>query len=212
MQLVAENLTIERGGRIIVRALSFTAEAGEAVVLTGPNGSGKTTLLRAIAGFLRPVSGFVRLEGGNGELSLGEQAHFVGHANAVKTSLTVLENVAFWAGYLGSDAAKSAQAERIAAALAQFAVQDLASFPAAYLSAGQKRRLGLTRLLVAERPLWLLDEPTVSLDAASTALLSQAVNAHLKRGGLVVAATHLPLGFERAREFNIAAARARAAA
>jgi heme exporter protein A len=155
------------------------------------------------------MAGSVRLEGGDAEKTTGEQAHFVGHANAVKTSLTVAENVAFWARYLGG---QEGEAERLDKAMTQFAVQDLGTFPAAYLSAGQKRRLGLTRLLVAERPLWLLDEPTVSLDAASTRLLSEAVNAHLKRGGIVIAATHLPLGFESARELNISAQRVQATA
>lgn len=209
MHLVAENLTVERGERTILRGLSFTAAAGEALVLVGPNGAGKTTLLRTIAGFLRPASGSIRLEGGDGEQSVGEQAHFVGHANAIKANLTVAENVAFWARYLGGPEALEA---RIAAALEHFAIADLAGFPAAYLSAGQKRRAGLARLLVAKKPLWLLDEPTVSLDAASTRLLSTAVNAHLEAGGVVIAATHLPLGFAKARELDLSGARGRAAA
>lgn len=209
MLLIAENLTVERGMRAIIRQLSLRAEAGEALVLTGRNGSGKTTLLRTIAGFLKPVEGVLRLEGGDGERSIGEQAHFVGHANAVKANLTVLENARFFASYLGGAPGAEARAE---AALEHFAVRDLAEFPAAYLSAGQKRRLGLARLLVAKRPLWLLDEPTVSLDTASAKLLSEAVNAHLGGGGLVIAATHLPLGFARAREFDVSAASGRAAA
>lgn len=209
MHLVAENLTVERGERTILRGLSFTAAAGEALVLVGPNGAGKTTLLRTIAGFLRPVAGSIRLEGGDGEQSVGEQAHFVGHANAIKANLTVAENVAFWARYLGGPEAVEA---RIAAALEHFAISDLAGFPAAYLSAGQKRRAGLARLLVAKKPLWLLDEPTVSLDAASTRLLSTAVNAHMEAGGVVIAATHLPLGFAKGRELDLSGARGRAAA
>lgn len=203
MRLIAENLTVERGGRTILSGLSFLAQAGEAVVLVGPNGSGKTTLLRTIAGFIRPAAGSIRLEGGEHDAGVGEQAHFIGHANAIKAHLTVRENVAFWAKYLGG--AEDADA-RVDAALEHFAISGLEEFPAAYLSAGQKRRTGLARLLVAARPLWLLDEPTVSLDAASTKLLGAAVNAHLARGGLVIAATHLPLGFARAREFDVAAA------
>lgn len=209
VHLIAENLTVERGERTILRELSFTAAAGEAFVLVGPNGAGKTTLLRTIAGFLRPASGSIRLEGGDSDQSVGEQAHFVGHANAIKANLTVAENVAFWARYLGGHSAGQA---RIDAALEHFSISDLADFPAAYLSAGQKRRAGLARLLVAKKPVWLLDEPTVSLDAASTRLLSTAVNAHLADGGLVIAATHLPLGFARSREFELSAARRRAAA
>lgn len=209
MHLIAENLTVERGERTILRGLSFTAAGGEALVLVGPNGAGKTTLLRTIAGFLRPAGGTIRLDGGDGDQSTGEQAHFVGHANAIKANLTVAENVAFWARYLAGETDLDA---RIEAALKHFAISDLAEFPAAYLSAGQKRRAGLARLLVAKRSLWLLDEPTVSLDAASTRLLSAAVNAHLEQGGLVIAATHLPLGFAKARELDLSGARGRAAA
>lgn len=209
MQLIAENLTVERGERVILHALSLNAQKGEALVLVGPNGAGKTTLLRTMAGFLKPVQGTLRLEGGDPELTPGEQAHFIGHANAIKANLTVRENVTFWAHYLGE--AENAEA-RIEAALDHFAISGLAEFPAAYLSAGQRRRAGLARLLVAKRPLWLLDEPTVSLDAASTKLLANAVNKHLEDGGLVVAATHLPLGFAKAREFDLTAARGRAAA
>lgn len=209
MHLIAENLTVERGERTILRDLSFAAAGGEALVLVGPNGAGKTTLLRTIAGFLRPAAGVIRLEGGDAEQSPGEQAHFVGHANAIKANLTVAENVGFWARYLGRGDDLTG---RIDAALQHFAIADLADFPATYLSAGQKRRAGLARLLVAQKPLWLLDEPTVSLDAASTRLLSSAVNAHLERGGLVIAATHLPLGFAKARELDLTGARGRAAA
>lgn len=211
MQLIAENLTVERGGRTILRALSLTALKHEALVLVGPNGAGKTTLLRTIAGFLQPAAGTLRLEGGDPELTPGEQAHFVGHANAIKANLTVRENVAFWAHYLGSPDTGDIPT-RIDAALDHFAIGDLADYPAGYLSAGQKRRAGLARLLVAKRPLWLLDEPTVSLDAASTKLLAAAVNEHLSGGGLVIAATHLPLGFAQSREFDLSAARGRTAA
>lgn len=202
MRLVAENLTVERGSRTILRALNFAADAGEAAILVGPNGAGKTTLLRTIAGFLRPAAGCVRLDGGAPDVSVAEQAHFVGHANAVKSNLTVMENVLFWARYMGG---REGVQERAEAALEHFAIAPLAEFPAAYLSAGQRRRLGLARILIAKRPLWLLDEPTVSLDAASIKLLGAAVNAHLKSGGLVVAATHLPLGFEKSREADLQA-------
>ncbi len=203
MRLIAENLTVERGGRTILSGLSFLANAGEAVVLVGPNGAGKTTLLRTIAGFIRPVSGSILLEGGQADTSVAEQAHFIGHANAIKAHLTVRENVRFWATYLGGP--RDAEG-RVDLALQHFAISGLGEFPAAYLSAGQKRRAGLARLLVAGRPLWLLDEPTVSLDAASTKILGAAVNAHLEGGGVVIAASHLPLGFARSREFDVAAA------
>ncbi len=196
MQLVAENLVLSRGGRVIVDGLSFRVSGGSALLLTGANGSGKTTLLRALAGFLRPTAGAVRLEGANGEHEPGELAHFVGHLDGIKTHLTVEENLAFWAAYLdaGGD---------VAAALDGFALTGLAEIPAGYLSAGQKRRLALARLAAAKRPIWLLDEPTVSLDTASVALLVAAIEAHLAGGGLAVITTHVPLPLARAEEIRL---------
>jgi heme exporter protein A len=201
VQLVAEDLVVERGGRRVIDGLSLAVGTGEALVLTGINGAGKTTLLRTLAGFIRPLQGFVRLEGGDGELTLAEQAHVVGHANAIKFSLTVAENLAFWHDYLDGEASRS---ERIEAALCFFGLDELGEFPAAYLSAGQKRRLGLARLLTARRPVWLLDEPTASLDAASAGRLVAAVNAHTEVDGLAIIATHLPLALERARAVELA--------
>jgi heme exporter protein A len=200
VQLVAENLVIERGGRVIVGDLSFRVQSGEALVLTGANGAGKTTLLRALAGFLPLAKGAIRVEGGDTDKSLSEQAHTVGHANAVKANLTVGENIRFWSQFLsGSDGAEL----RTRKALEAFALDDLEDFPASYLSAGQKRRVGLARLLAAPRPIWLLDEPTVSLDAASTAKLAALINAHTSTGGIAIAATHLPLGLERTRDLRL---------
>ena len=201
MKLIADTLTLERGGRPVVEALSFAVEGGEALLLTGANGAGKTTLLRALAGLLGPASGKVVLEGGDEERNVGEQCHFIGHQNGVKSSLTVAENLTFWAHYLGAQ--KSDAAGRVETALAAFNLSPLAAIPAGYLSAGQKRRLGLARLLVAQRPVWLLDEPSVSLDTASVTLLSKAVAAHVAGGGIAVAATHLPLGLENARELRL---------
>ncbi|MGD9829626.1 MAG: heme ABC exporter ATP-binding protein CcmA [Hyphomicrobiaceae bacterium] len=186
-----------RGGRTILHGVSFTVAAGEALVLTGPNGAGKTTLIRTVAGLLPPLSGVVSLDGGDDARDLAEQAHYVGHLNAVKPGLTVAENARFWADFLGG----SGQAAW--AALERFRLDALAEIPAAYLSAGQKRRLSLARLLVAPRPLWLLDEPTVSLDQASRLLVAEAIDAHLAAGGLVLAATHLPLGLAKAREWAL---------
>ena len=204
VQLIAEDLVIDRGSRRVIEGLSFTVRRGEALVLTGANGIGKTTLLRTLAGFIRPFRGSVRLDGGDPELSVGEQAHAIGHTNAVKTSLTVLENATFWNAYLGSDTPSHG---RVEAALRHFGLEELGEFPAAYLSAGQKRRLGLSRLLVAHRPLWLLDEPTASLDTASSERLVAAVNAHTETGGIAVIATHLPLGLERAQTLDLATQR-----
>lgn len=198
MNLVAENLTLERGARAVISGLSFAVAAGEALVLTGANGTGKTTLLRALAGLIKPASGTLRLDGSDGEKTVAEQSHFIGHQNAVKTSLTASENLSFWASYLGDGSHA-----RIGDALARLNLASLEAIPAGYMSAGQKRRLGLARLLVAQRPVWLLDEPTVSLDAASTAILGQIVNEHVAQGGIAIAATHLPLGLTSARELAL---------
>jgi heme exporter protein A len=209
MRLIAEKLCARRGGRILFTGLSFALEAGEALLVTGPNGAGKTTLLRTVAGFLAPEGGQLRLEGGAPEASIGEQCHYVGHTNAVKPGLTVAENAAFWGGFLegvpGDDTP-----DRLDRALATFGLEALRDIPAGYLSAGQRRRAGLVRLALARRPIWLLDEPTASLDQAGQEVLAAAVNAHLATGGLVAAATHLPLGFDRARELHLGRAAAAA--
>jgi heme exporter protein A len=197
MKLSGDKLSLVRGGRMLFTDLSFVVAAGEALLLMGANGAGKTSLLRAIAGLLHPVAGRVRLEGGAPDQALSERCHYVGHANAIKTGLTVVENAHFWSRFLGAGATDPA------GALETFGLSQLRDIPAGYLSAGQKRRLGLTRLLLAERPLWLLDEPTASLDSAAQDVLTSVVNAHLARGGLVVAATHVPLGFAGSRELHL---------
>ena len=203
MQLTAENLVLQRGQRTLCEHLSFVVAAGEVLLLTGPNGAGKTTLLRAIAGFLTPAVGTIELKGGDAEQTAGEQAHFVGHANGVKSNLTVTENLEFWAAFLAPKSDRTKRLERIDQALDDFKLLSLSDIPAGYLSAGQKRRLGLARLVLAHRPLWLLDEPTSSLDDASAANLAKVVNAHVAAGGLAIAATHLPLGFQPARELRL---------
>ncbi|MDH4983370.1 heme ABC exporter ATP-binding protein CcmA [Hyphomicrobium sp. D-2] len=211
MQLVAENLVLERGNRKVANDVSFTLEGGSGLVLTGPNGSGKSTLLRALAGYLRPASGSVRIlgiggsDGDTGEsCEVGEVCHFVGHLDGIKSHLTAAENLTFWATYL-SDRADSGHsvAHRVYDALEVFALNALADIPAGYMSAGQKRRLGLARLLVAHRPLWLLDEPTVSLDTGSADILVKAINRHLSDGGMAIVATHLPLAIEPARGISL---------
>ncbi len=191
VELVIEHLAVERGSRTILDDLSLRAVSGDAVLLTGPNGSGKTTLIRTIAGFLSPVSGSIRLVGGDDERDLAAQCHYVGHLNGIKSNLTVAENLSFWDNYLSG---KSSSTDGMAPVLERFGLAPLANIPTGYLSAGQKRRAGLARLMLAKRTLWLLDEPTVSLDAASTALLGELVNEHTGAGGIVIAATHLRLG------------------
>ena len=195
MQLEAHDLTCIRGGRTVFEKISLQAGSGAGILLTGPNGSGKTSLLRLLAGFISPAKGSVSLAGGAEDMSVGEQCHFVGHLNGVKRTLTVSENLAFWADYLGGG--------DVAAALETFALSALADIPAGLLSAGQSRRLGLARLALAPRPVWLLDEPTVSLDAASQKILAGVVKSHIGGGGIVVASTHAPLGIKFARELRL---------
>jgi heme exporter protein A len=187
-RLVGERLTCERGGREVFRNVSFTLDAGRALALVGPNGAGKSSLLRLTAGLVRPAGGTLALEGGDPELTVAEQAHYLGHLDALKPALTVAENLDFWIRALGGTPGLSRDA-----ALDQVALGRLAELPAQYLSAGQRRRLALGRLLVVHRPLWLLDEPTTALDVASQARLFELIAAHLANGGLVMAATHQQL-------------------
>jgi heme exporter protein A len=199
MRLLASGLTCVRGGREVFSALSFEALGGELLAVTGRNGSGKTSLLRLIAGLLTPAGGSLALEGSDAELALPEQAHYLGHRDALKPALSVLENLHFWRDFLGgkpSDAAES---------LAAVGLAHAAHLPAAYLSAGQRRRLSLARLLAVRRPVWLLDEPTTALDTAGQDMIAGLMREHLTSGGLIVAATHAPLGLA-SRELRIGGA------
>jgi heme exporter protein A len=204
VRLSIDNLVVKRGERSVLSGVNCVVEARQSLVLTGPNGAGKTTLIRAIAGFLPSASGAITLEGSDPELDLAQQSHLVGHTNGIKPSLTVAENVMFWASFLAGATGDAQQTKaRAAAAIDAFGLDALADIEAAYLSAGQKRRVGLARLLVADRPLWLLDEPTVSLDTVSATQLVALINAHTTKGGLAVIATHLPLALERTRELAL---------
>jgi heme exporter protein A len=191
MKLILDQLACRRAGRLVFRDLCFTVEAGQAAALRGPNGVGKSTLLRQLAGLIPVAGGDARF----GEVSLAkdrpgfqEQVAYAGHLDAVKPALSIGENLALWAGIHGNDTA------RAGAALARFGLDAIAARPAAQCSAGQKRRLGLARLLVADRPLWLLDEPTVSLDTEAAALVAELVREHVGAGGLALIATHVELG------------------
>src|SRR5579875_54699 len=189
MRLSASKLTVERGGRIVFSDLSFTIEAGRSLTVTGPNGAGKSTLLRALAGLLPPAGGTISLTPAS-DATLSEEAHYVGHADALKNLLTVAENLEFLGPML--DAGRGGIP--VEEALAAFRLSHAAHLPAAYLSAGQRRRAALARLLVAKRPVWLLDEPLTALDIGSQTLMAEIMKAHLAEGGLIVAATHTALG------------------
>lgn len=185
-----------RGGRRLFSGLDFTLPAGRALVLTGRNGAGKTSLLRVVAGLQLAAEGGVRLHGAPADEPIAPYLHFVSHLDAIKAAATVHETLSFWAAWLGAGpgaAAAPCPPAGIDDALDRLGLGDLADLPAGHLSAGQRRRLALARLLVAPRPLWLADEPTAALDRAGEALFGDLVAEHLAAGGLLMAATHQPL-------------------
>ena len=190
MRLSASRLAVERGGRLLFSNLSFCLEAGESLAVRGPNGAGKSSLLRALAGLLPLAAGTIALEPPCERP--GESAHYLGHTDALKGVLTVAENLEFLAALLNTEQ----PGMPIESALAAFGIEHTASLPAAYLSAGQRRRAALARLLVVRRPVWLLDEPATALDAASVTVMKTVMKEHLSQGGIIIAATHMALGLK----------------
>jgi heme exporter protein A len=195
----AAGLAVSRGGRMVLRDVSFSLKAGEALLLKGPNGAGKSTLLRAVAGLLPLESGQILRNGVN--ISDDPDGHraglmYVGHGLGLKASLTARENLAFWRAAMGGSG-------DVAAALTAFGLLPVADMAVGRLSAGQQRRVSLARLLLAEAPLWLLDEPTVTLDAAACEQLTVLMNRHCAKGGMIMAATHQDLALEKARTLHL---------
>lgn len=198
MSFEAGEITAERGGRLALTAPAFAVPDGAACRLVGPNGAGKSTLLRVIAGLLPMRTGDASYRGarlGEDREGFAQLVAYAGHRDAVKPALTVRENLSHWAAIYGGGG--------VDAALARFSLEHIADAPAAYCSAGQQRRLGLARLLVMDRPLWLLDEPTVSLDAASVTVFAGAVAEHCRAGGVAIAATHIEIGLPEGPELRL---------
>ena len=198
LRLVVNELAGERGGEKVFAGVSFSVERGQALAVTGENGTGKTTLLRVIAGLLPAAAGTAALEGGGEEWPTPQAAaHFLGHQNGMKTALTVEENLRFWRAFNGEPHMEPVEA------LEMVWLGDIGHLPFGYLSTGQKRRAAIARLLVSYRPLWLLDEPTAGLDARSERQFGALMQAHLEDGGMIIAATHLPLGLDGAAELRM---------
>ncbi len=194
------DLACVRGGRLVFAHLDFTLERGGALVVAGPNGSGKSTLLRLLAGLLPAHSGQVRFDGATVEEdpeAFHRKLHYVGHLDAAKPTLTVAENLAFWIDLRGGNIS------RLTPALETFGIADLRNLPTRVLSAGQRRRLGLARLVAVPTSIWLLDEPTIALDRESVATLHDVIGTHLEGGGMAVVATNVPMAIEGAARLEL---------
>lgn len=199
MRLVAQNITVARGGQIFFSGIGFTLNPGEALVVSGPNGVGKSTLLRVLAGLLPDADGQVTIESGDYEAAR-EACHYLGHRNGMKHELSVGENLIFWQRFMRTGNENKAPTHHdVSDATKAVGLAGLEHLPFGYLSAGQQRRMAMARLLLAYRPVWILDEPTAALDADSLTLFAGLVSVHLDSGGIAIVATHQPLGLKAPR-------------
>ncbi|MGI9400272.1 MAG: heme ABC exporter ATP-binding protein CcmA [Rhizobiaceae bacterium] len=200
MKLSFENLSVWRGEREIISGVSMDASSGEVIVVTGPNGCGKSTLLKTLAGLIKPASGKVEFSE-RGERTVAQCCHYLGHENALKSSLSVSENLEFWQRFLTvPDFGTGVDIEE---ALDKVGLPGIEDVPVGYLSAGQKRRVAIARLLICKRPVWLLDEPTGALDKNSEKQFARIVEEYRSGGGIVVAATHQPLGIANIKKLEL---------
>lgn len=201
MQLIADKLDGARGGQTIFSDISFQLQSGEALTVIGPNGTGKSTMLRIVAGLLEPAGGKVEVSGGGDDWpDVPSACHFLSTDNALKPVLSVRENLTFWQEFHGRHHLD------VDEALEMVGLEHTFDIPYGYLSTGQRRRIAICRLLVSYRPIWLLDEPTAGLDAASEAGFADLMGAHLEDGGMIIAATHLPLGLDGSKTLEMGAA------
>lgn len=201
MRLTVEGLSAERGGRLVLKDVGLAIDAGKLLLVTGPNGSGKSTLLRVLCGLLPASAGSIRVDGQAGEDGgLATLCHYLGHQNGLKPVLSLRENLDFWCAFHGEGR------RSVMEALAAVGLDGLADLQVAYLSTGQRRRAALARLLVNQRPIWLLDEPTAGLDERARRRFAALMADHLAGGGLIVAATHEPLGVAASGELRLAEA------
>ncbi|KEQ07069.1 heme ABC exporter ATP-binding protein CcmA [Pseudorhizobium pelagicum] len=201
MRLRAERLGARRGEDLLFSDISFDLGSGDALVLTGRNGSGKSTLLRVVAGLLPAEAGRVLWTGKDETVRAGEACHYLGHRNAMKAELTVRENLVFWKSFLGD--LEGGAGMSVVEAADRVGLGGIAHLPFGYLSAGQQRRMAFAKLLVAYRPVWILDEPTAALDTRAEQTFTDLIKQHLAAGGMLLAATHQPLGLENARELRM---------
>lgn len=196
-----EGLVCVRGDRMVFQDLDFNLEPGGALILIGPNGAGKSSLLRMQAGLLKPYAGRLMWDGEDALDDIdehGAKLHYVGHHDAIKPVLTANENILFWAQLRGTGAGG------VESALNTFDIEHLYDVPGRFLSAGQKRRVNLSRIIAAPAPLWLLDEPTTALDKATVKRLEQAIQAHRDAGGMVVLSTHTDVNMPGAKVLDLA--------